>query len=52
MRLYCKYCDKKLPFTVNLQKSQFPGITESRAGDILYFIAKDISAKINIITIN
>ena len=37
---------------MNLQKSQFPGITESRAGDILYFIAYDISANINNITIN
>ena len=52
MRLYYRYRDKELPFAVNLQKSQFPGMTESRAGDILYFIAKDTSVKSNNIIMN
>ena len=37
---------------MNLQKSQFLGMTESRAGDILYLIAEDISVKVKNITIN
>ena len=52
MRLYCRYRDKELSFAVNLQKSKFPGMIESHAGDILYFIAQDVSVKINNITIN
>ena len=52
MRLYCRYRDKELPFAVNLQKSKFPGMTESHAGDILYFIAQDVSVKINNLRIN
>ena len=52
MRLYSRYRYEELPFTVNLQKSQFLGVTESRDGDILYLIAEDISVKINNISIN
>ena len=52
MRLYCRYRYEELPFTVNLQKSQFLGVTESRDGDILYLIAEDISVEINNISIN
>ena len=35
--------DKHLSFSVNLQKSQFVGIVESRAGNVLYPIAEDIA---------
>jgi len=51
MRLYCRYRDKELPFAVNLQKSQFVGIVESRAGNVLYPIAEDI-AETKYVTIN
>ena len=52
MRLYCRYHDKELPFAVNLQKSQFLGMTESCAGDILYLIAEDIAVKMSNIIIH
>ena len=43
--------DKHLSFSVNLQKSQFVGIVESRAGNVLYPIAEDI-AETKYVTIN
>ena len=44
--------DKHLSFSVNLQKSQFVGIVESRAGNVLYPIAEDIPETKNVTIYN
>ena len=44
--------DKHLSFAVNLQKSQFVGIVESRAGNVLYPIAEDIPETKNVTIYN
>ena len=44
--------NEHLSFAVNLQKSQFVGIVKSRAGNVLYPIAKDIAETKNITIYN
>ena len=44
--------DKHLSFAVNLQHSQFVGIVESRAGNVLYPIAEDIPETKNVTIYN
>ena len=44
--------DKHLSFAVNLQQSQFVGIVESRAGNVLYPIAEDIPETKNVTIYN
>ena len=44
--------DEHLSFALNLQKSQLVGIVESRAANVLYFIAEDIAEMKNAIIYN
>ena len=44
--------NEHLSFAANLQKSQFVGIVKSRAGNVLYPIAKDIAETKNITIYN
>ena len=44
--------DEHLSFALNLQKSQFVGIAEGRAANVLYLIAEDIAETKNAIICN
>ena len=48
----CSCSDEHLSFALNLQKSQFVGIAESRAANVLYLIAEDIAETKNAIVYN